>query len=213
MAVAPEIMMRDAWLPEPLAFKRRAWTPRTPFGEVVRDCLEFLPLGLAAELLDRVSSVVVMHSSLYAVHIRPGAFTRDLGEVSHHVITDTGVAFLVDAWQNTTELENLKYHGVGTGTTAEAASQTGLVTEATTTINPDSTRATGSLTEGGTANVFRSVGTVTFDGTAAITEHGIFSQAATGGGVMIDRSLTGAQTLSSGDSLQSTYTLTFTSGG
>jgi hypothetical protein len=213
MAVAPEIMVRDRWIPEPLAFKRRQWTPRTPFGAVVRDCLAYLPADLAADLIDRVSSVVVMSSRLYAVHIRPGAFEYDLGEVSHHVVTDTGVGFIVDAWQNILELETMKFHGVGIGTTAEAASQTALVTESTTALNPDSTRATGSLTEGGTANIFRTVGTVTFDASAAITEHGLFSQAATGGGVMYDRSVFSAINVVSGDSIQFTYDATLTSGG
>jgi hypothetical protein len=116
MAVAPEIMVRDRWVPEPLAFKRRAWAPKTPLGAVVRDCLEYLPLGLAADLLDRVSSVVVLQSALSAVHWRRDDETGlqvpvDLGQLSHHVITDTGVAFLVDAWQNSVEMENLKYHG------------------------------------------------------------------------------------------------------
>jgi hypothetical protein len=220
MAVAPEIMVRDRWVPEPLAFKRRAWAPKTPLGAVVRDCLEYLPLGLAADLLDRVSSVVVLQSALSAVHWRRDDETGlqvpvDLGQLSHHVITDTGVAFLVDAWQNSVEMENLKYHGCGTGTTAEAASQTALVTESTTALNPDSTRATGSLTEGASANIFRTVGTLTFDATAAITEHGLFSQAATGGGTMWDRSMFSGSTINvaSGDSIQFQYDMTASSGG
>jgi hypothetical protein len=47
----------------------------------------------------------------------------------------------------------------------------------------------------------------------AITEHGIFSQAAVGGGVLLDRSLFSAINLVSGDGLQTQYDLTFTSGG
>jgi hypothetical protein len=39
------------------------------------------------------------------------------------------------------------------------------------------------------------------------------SQAATGGGVLWDKSLFTAVALASGDSLQSTYDATFTSGG
>ena len=220
MAVAPEILLRDRWVPEPLAFRRRAWTPRTPFGQVVRDCLHYLPPELASDLLDRVSATVVLQSRLCAVRFRwddrlGRRVADDFGEISHHVITDTGVAFLVDAWQNSTEMENMKYHGCGTGTTAEAASQTALVTESTTALNPDSTRATGSLTEGASANIFRTVGTVTFDATAAITEQGIFSQAATGGGTMWDRSMFSGSTINvaSGDSIQFQYDCTASSGG
>ena len=220
MTVAPEIIITDAWLPAPLVARRRAWTPKTPLGRIVRDCLAFLPADLAAELLDRVSSVVVLHSALSAIHWRYDPATGlsapfDYGEVSHHVVTTAGVNFLVDAWQNSVELENMKYHGCGTGTGAEAAGDTALGTESTTALNPNSTRATGSLTEGGTANVFRTVGTLTFDAVAAVTEHGIFDQAATGGGTLWDRSMFSGSTINvaSGDSIQFQYDCTASSGG
>jgi hypothetical protein len=61
----------------------------------------------------------------------------DLGLISTRVVTDTGVSYLVDALQNLTEPENLKFHGFGIGTTAEAASQTALVTELTTEYATD----------------------------------------------------------------------------
>ncbi|MGE4163848.1 MAG: hypothetical protein AB7G23_19140 [Vicinamibacterales bacterium] len=137
----------------------------------------------------------------------------DLGTASFRVITTAGVGFLVDAWQNLVEPEIMKYHGCGTGTTAEAVGDTALVTESTTILNPDSTRATGTLAEGASANIFRSVGTVTFDGSGAITEHGLFSQAATGGGVLFDRSVFAAINVASGDSIQFTYDATLTAGG
>ena len=130
------------------------------------------------------------------------------GTVSQRKVTTAGVNYLVDAWQNSVELENLKYHGVGTGTNAESNGDTALQTESTTALNPDSTRATGSLTEGASANIFRTVGTVTFDNTAAITEHGIFSQSATGGGTLWDRSVFSAINVASADSIQFTYDLT-----
>jgi hypothetical protein len=189
------------------------WRPRTLLGRDVAEALPFLPRDLAARLLDRIQSAVVAESSLSLLHyVAREDRWYDLGVVSRKVVTDTGVAFIVDAFQNLVELENMKYHGVGTGSTAEAASQTALVTESTTALNPDSTRATGTTTEASAA-VYRTVGTVTFDATAAITEHGIFSQAATGGGVMLDRSVFSAVNVASGDSIQATYDLTFTSGG
>ena len=51
---------------------------------------------------------------------------------------------------------------------------------------------------------------MTFDATAAIVEHGIFSQAATGGGTLLDRSVFSAINVASGDSIQFTYDLTLT---
>lgn len=137
----------------------------------------------------------------------------DFGLASLRVVTTAGVNFIVDAFQNTVEVENLKFHGVGTGTNAEASGDTALQTELTTQYNPDSTRATGSLTEGASANIFRTVGTNTFDASAALTEHGIFSQAATGGGTLLDRSVYSAQNVANGDSQQATYDLTISAGG
>jgi hypothetical protein len=134
------------------------------------------------------------------------------GVLSYRVVTNNGVGFIVDAFQNIVELEIMKYHGVGTGNTAEAAADSALVTESTTVLNPDSTRGTGTTTESA-SNAYQTVGTVTFDGSAAIVEHGIFSQAATGGGVLLDRSVFSAINVASGDSIQFTYTLTVTAGG
>lgn len=136
-----------------------------------------------------------------------------LGTASLRVVTTAGVNFIVDAFQNSVEVEILKYHAIGTGTNAEASGDTALQTELTTQYNPDNTRATGSLTEGASANIFRSVGTNAVDSNVAITEHAVMSQAATGGGTCLDRSVFSAYNLVSGDSLQSTYDLTFSAGG
>jgi hypothetical protein len=217
-----QIVRKDAWVPEELAYRLRDWSPRTHLGRIVRECLRHLPADLAAELVDRIASCVVVESSLSVVVFRPltargilgPCDVEDRGVVSRKVVTDAGVNYIVDAFQNTTEVENFKFHGLGTGGTAESASQTALVTELTTEYNPNSTRATGSTIEGASANIFRTVGTNTIDsGTPAITEHGVFS--ASSAGTMLDRSLFAAINLvgANGDSLQSTYDLTFTSGG
>jgi hypothetical protein len=197
------------------------YTPRSDLGRVVRDCFKYLPPELAGELLDRVASAVILESRLEVVVIRgatseygrPGQ-REDYGVVSRKVVTTTGVGYIVDAFQSATsiELENMKYHGLGTSTAAEAVGNTGLTTELTTQYNPDNTRATGTTAESA-ANAYQTVATNTLDAAATVEEHGVLSQAATGGGVLLDRSLTGTQTLSSGDSLQSTYTLTFSAGG
>lgn len=136
----------------------------------------------------------------------------DYGVVGRRVVTDAGVAFLVDDWDDdTTDITDFNYHGVGSDNTAENASDTALGTEYTTEINPNSTRATGTKTQP-SANILQSVGTISFDGTVALVEHGIFSQAATGGGVLWDRTVFSTINLSSGDSLQATYQVTFNSG-
>jgi hypothetical protein len=139
-------------------------------------------------------------------------YWEDFGLVSCQVITNNGVAHIVDAFQNTVELEVMNYHGIGTGNTAEAAGDSALVTESTTALNPDNTRATGTQSEPAT-NQYRSVGTLTADASIAAVEHGLFSQSATGGGVLFDRSVFSVINLASGDSIQTTYTVTFSAGG
>jgi hypothetical protein len=112
--------------------------------------------------------------------IRGNGQVLDLGLISTRVVTDLGVQFIVDAFQNLKELENMKFHAYGVGTNAEAAGNTGLQTELTTEYATDNVRPTGSLTEGASANIFRTVATLSPDGagTLAITEHMILDQAA-----------------------------------
>lgn len=150
---------------------------------------------------------------LYATVIRADGRIERLGLICSKVITDAGVAFLVDDWDNNgQDLTTLNFHGAGTGTNAEAVGDTALQTESTTALNPDSTRATGTRSQPA-ANQYRSVGTLTFDASAAITEHGLLSQSATGGGTLWDRSVFSAINVVSGDSIQFTYTCTVSSGG
>lgn len=154
---------------------------------------------------------------LHASIIRANGRIEHLGLLCTKVITDAGVAFLVDDWDVNTasatfDITTLKYHGCGTGTNAEDVTDTALQTESTTALNPDSTRATGTQSQP-TAPQLRSVGTLTFDAGAAVTEHGLFSQAATGGGTLWDRSVFSAINVVSGDSIQFTYTCTVSAGG
>ena len=137
----------------------------------------------------------------------------DYGTVGYRVVTDAGVAFIVDDWDNSgTDMTTLNFHGIGTGSTAEAAGDTALVTESTTALNPDSTRATGTRSQPA-ANQYRSVGTLTADAQIVVREHGLFSASATGTGTLWDRTVFATITLESADSLQSTYTATLSSGG
>lgn len=173
------------------------------------------PVGLAPWQDRRLAELLADNFDVLGLPALFGGQAVAYGTLSRRVVTDTGVAYLVDSLQNLTEPENFKFHGFGTGTTAEAASQTALVTELTTQYQTDNVRPTGSQTEAA-ANIYRTVGTLSPDtgGTIAITEHGIFSQAATGGGTLLDRSVFSAVNLVAGsDSLQTTYDLTISSGG
>lgn len=167
--------------------------------------------GVRRALAARALRLANFYGSLYLVHVSAGE-PIELGLASMRVVTTAGVNYIVDVFQNSVEAENLKYHGLGTGTNAEASGDTALQTELSTQYNPNDTRATGTTTEGASANIYRTVATNTVDGTAAVTEHGIFSQAATGGGTLLDRSVFSAVNMVSGDGLQSTYDFTVTAG-
>lgn len=166
--------------------------------------------GVRRSLAARALGLSNFYGTLWLRHVKADGEILDLGLAGMRVVTTAGVGFIVDAFQNSVELENMKYHGLGTGNTAEASGDTALVTELTTEYNPNSTRATGSLTEGASGNIFRTVGTNTVDASAAVVEHGIFS--ASSAGVLLDRTVFSVVNLASGDSLQTTYDLTFTAG-
>ena len=128
----------------------------------------------------------------------------DLGVLSRRVITDAGVAFLVDDWDlGTTEISNMNFHGNGTGAVAEAVGDTALGTEV-------ETRAAGTKSQPA-ANQLRTIGTIAITATRAITEHGTFSASTVG--TLWDRSVFTAINVVNGDSIQYTYTCTVNSGG
>lgn len=207
-----QIINKANWVPEDLAAQLRQYNPKTHLGKIVKLSCSYLPAEMATELIEAITRCVVAETSLDLVVLRADGRVEPLGVVSRKVVTDTGVAFIVDALQNLTEIENLNFHGLGTGSTGETAAQAALITELTTQYNPDNTRPAGTRSEP-SANVYRTVATITLDGAATIAEHGLFSQAAAPGGVMSDRSQFAGLALAINDSLQATYDWTFTSGG
>ena len=146
------------------------------------------------------------HSNLSVKLIRNGKVIRrrNLGS---GLVTDAGVAFMADDWVDASqEITNFNFHDSGTGVVAAAVGDTILGTQA-----GPATRATGTKTNP-TAPAVRSVGTIAYTTTLAITEWGLFNQAAQGG-TLWDRKVFAAINVVNGDSIQFTYTLTITSGG
>lgn len=127
-----------------------------------------------------------------------------LGVLSRRLVTNAGVAAVVDAFQNLFELELFNFHDSGTGNTAEAVGDTALVTPA------GPARVTGTQSEPA-ANQYRSQATITYTTTQTIVEHGLFS--ASSGGTLWDRSVFAGIAVNNGDSIQFTYTLTVNAGG
>lgn len=199
---------------------KRIRTRGPGFGWKLRNTLRwgFLKGWIAFYLIAPLANqwgVATLIGELRATLIKGNGERINYGVLGYRVVTDAGVAFIVDDWDGSvTDITNFKYHGCGIGTTAEAAADTALVTESTTALNPDSTRATGTQSQP-SANILRSVGTLTFDADAAVTEHGLFSQAATGGGTLWDRTKFAAINVvgANADSIQFTYSVTLSSGG
>ena len=168
--------------------------------------------GLWKIKIARLMRIPHFYGTLSLRKITPDG-TIDYGVVGYKVVTTAGCGFIVDAFQNLVELENMKYHGFGSGGTAESSAQSALVTEYTTEYVVNSTRPTGTTTELQRPGVRDGR-----DVRARLRRHPGGDRArhllsATSAGVMLDRTLFSAVNLvSSSDSLQSTYDLTFTAG-
>jgi hypothetical protein len=173
---------------------------------------QFLKVVVACFIARRFGVMTAFGRLTFRV-TRPDGTTLDYGIASYRVVTTAFVNYIVDALQaDMPDTENFEFHGFGTGTNAEAAADTALQTELTTQYATDNTRPTGSQTESA-ANIYRTVGTLDPDSAVTIAEHGIFTQAATGGGTLMDRSqFTGIALAAAGDTLQATYDLTLTAG-
>jgi hypothetical protein len=172
--------------------------------------------GVGRLMLARRLGIPHFYGRLYLTKITPDGLAVPYGLASHRLVTTAGVRFICDDFNaGTTDVTNMKYHGLGTGGTAEAVGDTALVTEITTQYSTDNTRPTGTQASAtvSTNATYTTVGTITVDATVAATEHGVLSQAATGGGTLLDRTLFSVINLASADSLQATYVLTINSGG
>jgi hypothetical protein len=175
-----------------------------------------LARGLRRVLLARTLRLPHFYGALFLTVIRADGRVENLGLASLRLVTTTGVRFICDDFNaSSTDVSNMKFHGIGTGAVAEAVGDTALGTEITTQYSTDNTRPTGTQASAtvSTNATYTTVGTITVDATVAATEHGILSQAATGGGTLLDRSVFSVVNLASGDSLQATYVLTINSGG
>ena len=96
------------------------------------------------------------------------------------------------------------YVAMGTGSTAEAATQTALVTEVETRTAGTSTRQTTTTTN----DTYRVVGAVAATTARAITESGLFDASTTGN--MLCRGVFTVINLANGDSINFTWNIQFT---
>ena len=154
--------------------------------------------------LSNLFGVATIMGEVSAVHVAADGLITDYGVIGRRVVTTAYCAYMVDIHQtDATTVGDFKYHASGTGTTAEAAGDTDLV--ATDGI----TRAVGTQVESSSV-AYQSVATLTYAGTLAITEHGLFNTA--GSATLMDRTKFAAINVAASDSIQFTYTITYTAG-
>lgn len=92
---------------------------------------------------------------------------------------------------------------IGTGTTAEAATQTALVTEVESRVNGTSSQVTTTVTD----DTYQVIGTITATVARAVTEAGLFT--ASTAGTMPVRGLFSVVNLAINDSIQLTIKLAY----
>lgn len=127
-------------------------------------------------------------------------FVENLGWLSGAKVTDAFVSEEIDELVSATSSEyaDFDFHEVGTSTTAENNAHTALQTSS------GIARATGTPTDA--TPIYRNVATITADATESWEEHGIFNNSTSV--AMMDRNLTGGQSVVSSDQVQYTYELT-----
>lgn len=158
-----------------------------------------------AQMSSKALGTMAVTSQLSAILKKANGEMIDLGVLGYRSVTTAFVTFVVDQLQTESSLfGDFKYHDSGVGTTAENITDTAMET------TDGESRATGTQTESA-ANAYRSVGTISYTTTKAITEHGLFNDATTG--TLMDRTVFSAVNVVNGDSIQYTYTLTISAGG
>lgn len=151
-----------------------------------------------------MKSLIRVKTQLIARHIRNGK-EASRRVVKNKVVTNAFVNYIVDNLiAELSAFGDFKYHASGTGTGAENVSDTALGTPT------GEARSTGTQVEGAT-NEYKSVATNTYDDTFAITEHGLFN--ASTAGILMDRTKFNPINVVSGDKIEFTFTISFSSGG
>jgi hypothetical protein len=173
-----------------------------------------LPKPLREFGLELTRPKLGIKSNLYAKLIRKDGSVKDYGLIGTRVVTAEFCKLVVDTMQAGADtdpnyLHSFGSHCSGTDTTAANASDTfadNITSNANIIDNNGTVETTGTITVGDTTNVFKSVATITYDDTYAVTEHMIVRWAEAG--KLLDRNVFTAINVTNGDSILFTYTLT-----
>ncbi len=161
------------------------------------------------------SHPVTTHPELYqAIKERCfGFWKRPVVRKSNRIVTTAFAEFVAaQLITETSAFGDFKYHHSGEGVGGELVANTGLGTPR------EDARDVGTQVQGATAVGYKSIATTTYTGTWAITEHGLFNSAGTGGppvtgGTLMDRSVFSAINVVATNQIQWTYEITITAGG
>lgn len=184
--------------------------PRAPVAWRMRNVLRwgYLQGWVACNVVAPVANalgVATATGKLSAVLVKQDGTVVNYGVLGWRVVTNAFVNFMVDQLQTeTTEWGDFKYHDSGVGSTGENATDTDIET------TDGEARVEGTQTEGASANIYRSVGTIAYTTTKAIVEHGLFSQST--GTTLMDRTVFSTINVENGDSIEFTYELTCSAG-
>lgn len=157
-----------------------------------------------------LNNAVDVHTELVARHLDKNGREIQRRVIKNKVVTNAFVYDIVDVLKGTSgKFDLYKWHDSGISTAAETAAQTGLLSRVATA------HTVGTQVETASSNAYQSVATKTYTSTKSITEHGLFNASATGvaGRKMMDRTLFAAINVANGDSIEFTFTITFSSGG
>ena len=150
--------------------------------------------------------VTTILGELSAVFINADGTKVNYGVLGRRVVTTAYCEFMVDQHQTESSvIGDYKFHDSGVGTTNEANGDTDIET------TDGESRATGTQVESSSV-AYQSVGTIAYTSTKAITEHGLFSVVTDATPTLMDRTEFSIINVVNGDSIQYTYTITYTAG-
>ncbi len=189
---------RSKWRMNTLAFLRDHVNPEIPRWYYQLMLGHDLHLSTSAELYVRH-----YHTTERDPFTGLMGWMENVGLVSRSKVTVEFRDFTIDTLvSDTTEFGDFKFHRPGTDDTAEVNTDTVLNTDA-------GLEATGTQLEGASADIYKSVATVTADATETWKEHVLNSQTGAGGGKLMDRSVfTPTVSVVNLDTVEFTYQLT-----
>lgn len=188
-----------------LSIDTHAVAKKAPFWWKLRNLPNLLrawrvPLALSLKM-------PVFYGTLRARLTRSDGTVVDYGLVSARVVTTDFCEFIAAQMiTETSAFGDFKYHDSGVGTTPAAIGDHDMET------TDAEARSVGTQVQGASAVAYKSVATIAYTTSKAITEHGLFNVLASNP-VMLDRHVFAVINVEPLDAITFTYEITFVAGG